>query len=180
MKQLIAVLAFALVLIGCNNSNPIDSSSYDQSEATYSELSMYKTTQAATAAEIVYSGSGKHIHDSLRNAYMLDSLKLYLSLTTEQFTKVQEFGTKLFAALADIRSQVHARTIKPDSAMTLVKIARDEFVASVKSILTEEQVTAFDKWLAKHWNRPLHGREGKPGRGPGGKGHRGGHGGGRP
>jgi hypothetical protein len=138
---------------------------------------MYKTTQAATAAEIVCADSGRHLHDSLRNAYMLDSLKAYLTLTDEQFAKVQEFGSTLFSTLADIRSQVQARTIKPDSAMTLVKIARDEFVASVKSILTEEQTTLFDEWLVKHWNKPIHGREGKPGRGPGGKGHRGGHGG---
>ncbi len=179
MKQFLAVLAFALILIGCDKGNPIDANdSYDMSEATFSELSMYKTTQAATAAEIICADSGRHLHDSLRNAYMLDSLKAYLSLTDEQFAQVQGFGATLFATLADIRSQVQAKAIKPDSAMILVQIARDQFVTSVKSILTEEQKTLFDAWLTKHWNKPIHGREGKPGRG--GKGHRGGPGGGRP
>lgn len=173
MKSLFAALMVALLLVGCDQS-PVDAtSSNTQTEATFSELSMYKTTLEVSAGQLIVADSGKHQHDSLRNVRMLDSLKAYLLLTDEQFTSVKEFGATLFTSLEEIRTQVQAGTITRDSARTLVQAARTAFISSVKSILTANQLTALDTWIAKFWED-----RGRGGRGPGGHGgHGGGHGG---
>jgi hypothetical protein len=84
---------------------------------------------------------------------MLDSLKVYLTLTDEQFALLKAAGTTLFTALEDIRAQVQAKTVTPDSALVLVKAARDQFVASVKIFLTADQLVKFDQWLILYWNK---------------------------
>ncbi|MBI5726658.1 MAG: hypothetical protein HY965_02310, partial [Ignavibacteriales bacterium] len=88
----------------------------------------------------------------------------------EQFGLLQDFGSTLFITLHDIRAQVQANIITRDSAKTLVSLARAEFVASVKLILTESQLTKFDTWLTLYWNKP----RGGGGHGGGGHGHHGG------
>ena len=68
----------------------------------------------------------------------------------------------------------------------LVKAARDQFVASVQSILTTDQLALFDRWVVKFWNKAGHrggprGHGGSGGHGePGEHGGMGGHGMGRP
>jgi hypothetical protein len=179
MRNFLVLLVVTMLYIGCDKSNPIDTGTTStQSDAVFGELSMQKTALGSSATSDILSDTCIHMHDSIRNVFMLDSLKAYLSLTDVQFESVKTFGSTLNAALADIHVQVEAKTITPDSAMTLVKAARDQFVASVKTILTADQLVAFDTWLANFWNRPPHGREGHGGPGGrGGQGGRGGHGG---
>lgn len=167
MKSILAALMAAFLLIGCDHSNPIDSPSANatQSQAMFSELSMAKTANATLSSDISTFGDdgAQGSHDSLRNARMLDSLKKYLSLTDNQFASLNVYGATLFASLGDIRSQVVSHAIARDSARTLVKAARDQFVASVVSILTAEQVTLFEAWLNLYWDKTPHRRG--PGRG---------------
>lgn len=180
MKITFAAMLMALMVIGCDKSSPVDTAglSDTQMEATYGELTMLKTTQTAGSIQIVTADTGICTHDSLRNMRMLDSLKAYLALTDEQFVSVKGFGVTLFTTLGEIRTQVISKGIKRDSAQVLVKAARDLFVASVKSVLTEAQITSFDTWLAKFWHKPLRGGRGHGGPGGrGGQGGRGGHGG---
>lgn len=176
MKITFAAMLMALMIVGCDKSSPIDTAgtSATQTEATFGELTMLKTTLTTGSIQIVTADTGICTHDSLRNAHMLDSLKAYLALTDEQFVSVKGFGTTLFATLGEIRGQVIAKTITRDSAQVLVVAARDKFVADVKSILTAAQLTSFETWLTKHWNKPPH--RGVPG-GRGGHGGPGGNGG---
>ena len=175
MKSIVAALIVAFVVIGCDKSGPVDSSTtYVQDEAMFSELSMAKTSGAVTVADGGPSDSIVCPHDSLRNQHMLDSLKAFLTLTDAQFDSVRVYGATLFATLEGIKAQIDAKTITRDSAQALVKAARDLFVVSVKNILTADQLTIFEKWLTNFWNRPpLRGIPG--GRGHDGRGH--GHGG---
>jgi hypothetical protein len=176
MKSILAALMAAFLLIGCDKSNPIDSPSSAnaaQSLAMFSELSMANTANATLATDIsTMSDDGALCaHDSIRNARMLDSLKAYLSLTDIQFSSLNEYGITLFTSLGEIRSKVVAGAITRDSARTLVKAARDQFVASVISMLTPEQATLFETWLTLYWDKTPHrggpGRRGDDG-GPGG------------
>lgn len=188
MKNLLAALLLALLVIGCDRSSPVDASASTatQSEAVFSETSMLKAVlPTGSIADVVADTGVRPPHDSLRNVYMLDSLKAYLGLTDEQFTQLQGFGATLQTTLADIKTQVDAKTITRDSAKVLVGLARATFVDSVKSILTADQLTSFETWLTKYWDRkPIRGVPGGHGGhgGPGGRGHGGpgGHGPGRP
>lgn len=177
MKKLLAVIAIGIMLAGCSKDNPVDSgvTGSVQTEAMFSETSMYNTTLAVSSSGGFLADTGGCVHDSLRNLHMLDSLKVYLSLTDDQFTSLQSIGTTLFTRLTEIRGMVKDGTISRDSSRTLVKIARDEFVASVKLILTADQITLFDTWITLYWNKP---EGGHGGHGGGHGGHGGGHGGG--
>ncbi|NUN71177.1 MAG: hypothetical protein HUU02_15860 [Bacteroidetes bacterium] len=168
MKNLLAAALFALILVGCDNSSPVEAD--QNSDALYSETSMLKTTQATDDEIRANHGSGP-MHDSLRHARMLNHLKTYVGLSDAQFDSVKIYAQTLFAALNDIRTQVKDSTITRDEAKELVVAARAQFVASVTLIITEEQTALFTEWVEKFWNK-------KPGRkGPGG---RGGHGHGGP
>ncbi|MFA6456115.1 MAG: hypothetical protein WCW40_04775 [Bacteroidota bacterium] len=184
MRSIFAALLAAILVVGCDQSNPIDSSaSGTQGEAMFSELSMAKTAHATLVLEDASTDNETCPHDSLRNHHMLDSLKAHLSLTESQFDTVKVFAATLISTLHDIRSQVEAKTITRDSARVLVKAARDLFVLSVKSILTAQQTSLFETWLMRYWNRPPHHRHGHgrpgghggPGGGHGGPGEDGGH-----
>jgi hypothetical protein len=173
MKSIFAALVLALLVVGCDRSGPVDASADQTTEATFSELSMYKITIETEAVQIISADSGKHQHDSLRNGRMMDSLKTFLKLSDAQFDSVKLYGATLFATLGDIRTQVMTNVITRDSARVFVAEARNTFVLSVKSILSAEQLTLFETWLTRHWLDDHRG-----GRGPGGRGHggRGGHG----
>ncbi|MBI2416398.1 MAG: hypothetical protein HYV28_00520 [Ignavibacteriales bacterium] len=170
MRRLLAIFALGIILAGCNKNNPVDSAADTaiQSDAMFGETSMYNTTLASGAVVSAVTDSGVCVHDSLRNLRMLDSLKAYLTLSDDQFGLLQDIGATLFTKLSDIRIQVHANTITRDSAKTLVSSARTEFIASVKLIITETQLTQFDRWIALYWDKP------RGGHGGGGHGHHGG------
>lgn len=168
MKKYLVLFALVLFIAGCTKDTPVEAGDYSTSsvsEATYSTNSMLNTTTSLMKAGQLVADSGGCVHDSLRNMHMLDSLKVYLSLTDDQFNSLQQIGTALFTKLTDIRAQVMAHTITRDSSKTLVNAARAEFVTAVKAILTTDQQTLFDTWLTLFWNDP------KPGHG----GHGGGH-----
>lgn len=183
MKRLLAFIAITLLLAGCKrDNNPVDSG-FDsiQSEAAYSELSMYNTAVAkVTATGTVLADSGGCVHDSIRNIRMLDSLKAYLSLSDDQFVQLQQIGTTLFTRLREIRTMVKDSVISRDSAKVLVAEARTAFVTSVNTILTANQQTLFAQWIELYWNKPRggHGGHGGPG-GHHGHGGPGGNGGGK-
>lgn len=171
MKNLLAAALFALILVGCDNSSPIEA---DQNgDAMYSETSMYKTTQA-TDNEIQTSQGNGPAHDSLRHARMLNHLKTYVGLTDAQFDSVHVYALTLFTTLNDVRTQVKDSIITRDQAKELVVAARAAFIASVTAIITEDQLTLFNEWVVKFWNKPA-GRKGPGGKGGPGHGH-GGHG----
>lgn len=156
MKSIFAALMVAFLVIGCDHSNPNSSSSGNtgQSQVMFSELSMAKTANAMLSTDISTVGDDgvQYLHDSMRNAQMLDSLKVYLSLTEVQFTSLKEYGTTLLATLGGIRSQVIVQSVTKDSARLLVIAARDQFVASVNSMLTTQQSALFQTWLIRYWN----------------------------
>ena len=188
MKQFLGAVLAAFLLAGCERGNPIDGQSTSSASSDQTTLSLLKsdapygeiTMDVAAGARILdfpdCADSGIHVHDSLRHKHMLDSLIAHLGLSSAQADSLKAYGAALLASLKDIRTLVDSRTITRDSAMTLVKAARDQFVASVKSILTADQLVLFDAWLQKFWIRPPHGPgrddpHGRGGRGPGG--HRG-------
>lgn len=187
MKKIFAVVFFALLLVGCDKSNPTESTSASSSEVAFSETSMLKMAIITVDGLVVITGADSVCHDSLRNVRMLDSLTIHLGLTAEQFDSVNVYGATLFTSLQDIRQQVKDTLITKLQARDLVKAARDQFIASVRSILTTEQTTIFDAWIIKFWNKQGHrggprghggpnGGHGGPGgsgghRGPGGGGH---------
>lgn len=167
MKNIFAVALFALILIGCDNNNPANETSAD---VEYNELSMYKST-VATDGEVTQLKFQNAFHDSLRHGRMLGTLIRHVGLTEEQVVSVKEFGQTMFETLKEIRTQVHDSVITREEARELVIAAREQFVVSVKSILTEEQLVKFDEWILKFWNK-RHGRPaGRGGHfGPGGPG----------
>jgi hypothetical protein len=157
MKQLFAVILALIIVVGCERGGPTDSASSQtsvaaQSTGTFGEVSMYKMT-VTSAADIAPAEIEIQAHDSLKNNAMLDSLKIYLALTDEQVTLLKTAGTTLFTTLEDIRAQVQAKGVTPDSALVLVRTARDQFVASVKAILTADQLVKFEEWLTLYWNK---------------------------
>lgn len=157
MKQILAAILALVIVAGCERSGPTDSASSQtsvaaQSIGTFGEVSMYKMA-VTSAADIAPAEIEIQAHDSLKNNAMLDSLKVYLALTDEQITLLKAAGTTLFTALEDIRTQVQAKAVTPDSALVLVKAARDQFVASVKTILTADQLVKFEEWLTLYWNK---------------------------
>lgn len=170
MKYFLFALVLSVVLVGCSKNNPVETSSDAtvQADAMFGEQSMVNVATASSVNGVLVADSGGCVHDSLRNQHMLDSLKAYLTLTDEQFVQLQQLGTTLFSTLKDIRAQVKAGTITRDSAKVLVTASRDQFVASVKLILTTEQLALFETWITDYWNKPI---------GHGGGRHHGPHGG---
>lgn len=172
MKNIFAVVVVALLLVGCDKNNPVDQTA-SSSEVEFSETSMYKTA-VATDEELVRLCADSVAHDSLRHGRMLGSLRWLVGLSDAQVESVKVYGKSLFESLQDIRAQVKDSTITRDEARTLVQAARDQFIASVRSILTEDQITKFEEWIVKFWNkhhhRRGHGRGGHGGHeGPGGR-----------
>jgi hypothetical protein len=169
MKNILFAALVAAVLIGCDNSNPADSST--PADAEYNETSMYKTT-VASQTEAIQLQSQNMFHDSLRHGKMLGTMKRHVQLTEAQFESVKVYGKALFDKLQEIRSQVQDSLITKEQARELVIAAREQFILSVKSVLTEEQLAKFDEWIVRFWTKH-HGR-------PFGRGHHQGPGGGRP
>jgi hypothetical protein len=166
MKHFLAAAVFALILVGCDQSNPVENST--GGEALYSEASMYKMTIMSDTEIEQMQGNGPG-HDSLRHGRMLGHLKTVVGLTDVQFDSVKVYAQTMFVALNDIRSQVHDSLITREQAQVRVAEVRAQFVASITAILTTDQLAKFEEWVANFWNKPPHRR------GPGG---RGGHGGG--
>jgi hypothetical protein len=171
MKNIVAVVLFALVLVGCDKSNPTDTTAASSSSVAFSETSMLK----AVGDDVVTFGADTVCHDSLRNVRMLDSLNIHLGLSIEQFDSVKVYGATLHAALESIKQQVKDTLITKVQARELVKAARDQFIASIQSILTADQLVKFDAWVLKFWNKAGHRGHGGRG-GHGGPGGNGGHG----
>lgn len=171
MKKIFAVVLFALLLVGCDNSNPTDTAAASSSAVEFSETSMLKMAVETVDGIVVTTNTDSVRHDSLRNGRMLGSLKFRLRLTAEQFDSVKVYGATLFATLKNIRQQVKDSLITKIQARELVKAARDQFITSVRSILTTEQLALFDAWVVKFWNNAGH--RGGP-RGHGGHGNPGG------
>jgi hypothetical protein len=152
MKKIFAVVLFALLLVGCDKSNPTDTTASSSSAVPFSEISMLKMTVPTVDNIVVTTKADSVCHDSLRNGYMLETLKLHLGLTVVQFDSVKIYGATLFATLKDIRKQVKDTIITRLQARDLVKAARDQFITSVQSILTTEQLALFDSWIVRFWN----------------------------
>lgn len=170
MKQLLVAALFAVLMIGCDKSNPVQSDT--GGDALYSEQSMLKTALTSEAEIEPMHGNGP-AHDSIRHGRMLGHLKIHLGLTDAQFDSIKVYAQTMFVALKDIRTQVHDSLITKDQALVLVIAAREQFVTSIKSILTAEQLIKFEKWVTNFWNKPprRHGHGGRGGHGgPGGPG----------
>jgi hypothetical protein len=148
----------ALLFFGCSKNNPVsstaDNSSSAQSTALFGASTMYNTITATVLGTSSVADSGGIVHDSLRNIALLDSLKVYLSLSDAQFLQVKTFGDTLFAELKAIRSLEQSKQISRDSSHTLVDQARSQFLTSVQSILTSGQLTLFSTWQSLYWNNP--------------------------
>jgi len=166
MKNVLAVTLMVIALVGCDQSNPAEATS--PTDVEYSELSMYKTTVAAQN-EVEQLRTQNIYHDSLRHGRMLGTLIRYVGLNDTQIESVKVYGSIMFETLKGIRAQVHDSLITREEARNLVNAAREQFIASVRSILSEEQSAKLDEWIVKFWTKQ-HGRP--PGRrgphGPGG------------
>lgn len=152
MKNLFVVGMLALLLIGCDKNNPTAASttSTTASNVAFGETSMYKTV-VATDSQLVVMEKDSVAHDSLHHGRMLGLLKNFLGLTDAQFDSVKIYGQILFGSLKEIRTLYHTGLISEDSAHVLVKIARDQFIASIRSILTVDQSAKLDAWLTIFW-----------------------------
>lgn len=152
MKYTLSTLLFMLLLLGCEKNNPVEGT-VASSDVEFSELSMYKTTVATTEQEMTQLRASNMFHDSLRHGKMLGTLRRYVGLTDAQMESVKVYAKTLFDALQSIRQQVHDSTITKEQARVLVQAAREQFITSVKVILTEEQVTKFEEWIVRFWNK---------------------------
>ncbi len=127
-------------------------------------------------------GGDMMANDSLKNAAMLDSLKVYLSLTDIQATSIKALSDSLAVQLKAIRALAMSQKLTPDSVGVLVMAAKTQFIASVKAVLTADQVTLFETWLTLYWEKQIlpgrngggPGMSGGPGMHDGGHGHHGG------
>jgi hypothetical protein len=181
MKKVRVLLAVVVLIAGCDRSDPITSPSAEgidlvssTIDVPYSEQSMLNGV-LITNLRVDGSVADSGCYDSLKHRGMLDSLKEYVLLTDAQVESVNVFAATLKATLDTIRSQAQAGLISRDSARALVKAARDLFIASVRSVLTNDQETLLDAWILKFWERPIGGPGGPRHGGRGGRG--GGHGG---
>jgi hypothetical protein len=171
MKSIFAALMMALLVVGCDNSNPVDERS--DSQAMFGEETMYKTAISTDTELEQMQGNGPG-HDSLRHGRMLGHLKMFVGLTDVQFDSVKVYAQTMFVGLNEIRSQVHDSLITREEAKVLVTAVRAQFIASVTAIITADQTAKFEEWVANFWNKPPHRK------GPGGRGGHGGPGGGGP
>jgi hypothetical protein len=168
MRSLLGVMLIAVLFAGCSKNNPVSTDSISSSSAAaYSAASMYKTAGDSTAA----TDSTVCPYDSLRNVHMLNSIKVYLTLSDSQYALLQTIGDTMFAQLKAIRTLVKSNQISRDSSHVLVDAARAQFVASVQAILTTDQLTLFTTWLTLYWDKSI--GIGRGGSG-GGHGHHGG------
>ena len=172
MRSLLGLMLIAVLFAGCSKNNPVgtDSASSSSSTAAYSAVSMYKTAGDSTAT----TDSSVCTHDSLRNVHMLDSIKVYLSLSDSQYVLLQTIGDTLFAQLKAIRTLAKSNQISRDSSHVLVDAARAQFVASVQAILTTDQLTLFTTWITLYWDKAGIGGAGGRDGGKGGHGNPGG------
>lgn len=158
MKYVLAITLMVIVLVGCDQSNPAEATS--PADVEYNELSMYKST-VATQNEVEQLRTQNIYHDSLRHGRMLGTLIRYIGLNEAQIESVKVYGGVMFETLKGIRAQVRDSLITCDEARNLVIAAREQFIASIRSVLTDEQSTKLDEWIIKFWNKQ-HGRP--PGR----------------
>ena len=184
---------FALLLAGCDRSNPTGIAANDSQSTIstgsvlFSETSMYTEVTSDDSIPSMCDSSTRdslrhfndslhHANDSLRQVRMLGLLRDSLGLSADQYDSILVYVQTLSTTLDTIRVQVHDGLITRDQARDLVKAARDQFVASVESILTNDQLTLFDTWLIHFWDCNHHRRGGPEGhggpRGPEGPEHR--------
>lgn len=165
MKNLFVAGLFALLLIGCDKSNPsgaaADAASLSSAnDVAFSENSMYSAVVASNV-EFTMADDDSVICDSLHperdSLYhfgrMLGSLKHVTGLTNAQFDSVKIYAQTLFDTLHSIHAQVRDSSITKAEARVLVQAARDQFIASVRSILTADQLVQLDEWALRFWNR---------------------------
>lgn len=189
MRYFLVAGIVALLLAGCDRSNPAAATANDsQSTITtgsvlFSESSMVNTVVSDDSIPTMCDSTTRdslhhlydslhHVNDSLRQVRMLGLLKDSLGLSADQYDSILVYVHTLSATLDTIRAQVHGGLITRDQARDLVKAARDQFIASVESVLTADQLTLFDRWLIHFWdcNHHRHGEPGGPGRGEGPEG----------
>lgn len=178
MKKILVLLSSALLYVGCDRSNPIDSS-VAATDVPFSEQSMVDAAVTSNVSPIQLQSDTylhdslhhpkRHPKDSLRFVRMLDSLKARVGLSDAQFENVKVYGKILSDSLKSIRAQFHSRLITRFQVQAKIQAARGQFVNSVLAILTTEQQTLFKVWIKKFWNIHHNGF----GHGPGGMG--GGH-----
>lgn len=189
MKYLFVAGLFALVIAGCDRNNPTAVSS-DNSPSTlssgnvaFSESVMVTNVVTSDPALIMCDSSSRdsvrhivdslrHTEDSLRQVRMLGLLKDSLGLSDAQIDSIKLYAQTLSSTLESIHAQVRDSSITRDQAVEMVKAARDQFIASIQSVLTADQLALFDRWIYHFWNcdhRP--GEFGGGPRGPEGPGH---------
>lgn len=160
MKNILAIVFVALLLVGCDKSNPTAvNTSAATGDVAFSEASMYKTV-TATDSEYESLERDSVAHNSHRHGKMIGTLKWFVGLTDAQVESVKVYGKTLFETLQSIRQQVRDSVITKDEAKILVQAARDQFIASVKMILTADQLAKFEEWIVKFWNKHHHRRHG--------------------
>ncbi|MFA6540052.1 MAG: hypothetical protein WCT99_00475 [Bacteroidota bacterium] len=165
MKNLFVAGLFALLLIGCDKSNPSSvpadtALSLSANDVAYSETSMYSAVVASNV-EFNMADDDSAICDSLHPdrdsvrhfGRMLGLLKHVVGLTDAQFDSVKIYAQTLFDTLHSIHTQVRDSSITKAEARVLVQAARDQFIVSVQSILTADQLLQLDEWALKFWNR---------------------------
>jgi hypothetical protein len=181
MKNLFVAVFFALLLVGCDKSSPTAATDNSTSssavtaanDVAFSEYSMYVSAVTADSLDTLICNDSTahdslhhHFRDSLRHAddslhhfrdslhivHMFSLLKDSLALTDAQVDSIQVYVQTLFAALDTIHAQVRDSVITRDEALVLVQTARDQFITSVESILTADQLALLDEWMIKFWN----------------------------
>ncbi len=100
--------------------------------------------ECSKTALVALRSSDSVIFAGYRNT--LDSIKTELSLGLIDTTTARSLYR---ATLADLRAALHDN---PDRirAKAALEECRASFVANIRSILTSEQMDAFDRWLASH------------------------------
>lgn len=169
MKSLIFA-SFLLLITGCSFDSPTES----MTDVLYSEDSMVYTATSASADFSMMSGSF-HAHDSLKHMRMFQKLKDYVGLTDTQVAQVKVFADTLFSRLKAIKQTGRRDSLSRDSVKSLVKLERDNFINSVKSILTADQLVKFEEWITKFWDNKNGLWRPRGHRGHGHGGHGGGH-----
>ncbi len=141
MKSIGLLLVILFVLAGCNN--PVEVTQ----EELYTESIMMDISDAPEGVRDVDTPTGP----GRKFARMMLSLKRFVGLSEEQWTSVKGFARVLANEVKTVRESFKNGDLSREEAFEQLRTARRTFVGSVKSILTDDQVPLFERWLRRVW-----------------------------
>lgn len=149
MRVFLLAAAMALLVVGCDKTNPSDQLS---DADMFSEESMLNYATASTGDPGLQSINGG-MHNGPRQGKMIRHLTRFLELSDEQAETVRQMGDAMFAELSGIRDSVIAGELTREEARPLVESLREQFMDGLRLLLTPTQQDKLDEWMQHKWER---------------------------